>query len=79
MAHMSVLVVGLTFGEVYDAPQRDRVHRGKQEDDRGDSLSVLQGRKNLKFFPDIVTGKSITLFICSGLWTRAKPQRKRVS
>ena len=30
----------LTFGEVYDAPQRDRVHREKQEDDCGDSASV---------------------------------------
>ncbi len=48
MTHMSVLLVDLTFGEVYDAPQRDRVYRGKQEDDCGDNLSVLQGRKNMK-------------------------------
>ena len=54
-----------------------RGHREKKEDSSGDSLSVLQGRKNLKFFPDNVTGKSITLFICSGLWTRAKTQSRK--
>ena len=40
-------------------------------------FSVLQGRKNLRFFPDNVTGASITLFICNGLWTRAKAQRRK--
>ena len=51
MAHMSVLVVDLTFGECM-MHHRDRVHRGKLENDYGDSFSVLQARKNLKFFPD---------------------------
>ncbi len=40
IAHINLEVVDLTFGEVCEAPQRDRVHRGKQEDSSGESLSV---------------------------------------
>ena len=61
MEHMSVLVVDLTFGEVYDAPQRDRVHRQRQENDSGDSFSALQGRKNWNSFPDNVTDAVVAL------------------
>ena len=30
VGHANVLILDLTFGEVYDAPQRDRVHREKK-------------------------------------------------
>ena len=41
MAHMSVLVVNLTFGEVYDAPQRaPRSQREKKEERCDGSFSV---------------------------------------
>ena len=40
-------------------------------------LTVLQGRKNLKTFPDNVTGESTTLFSYNGLWTRAKAQSRQ--
>ena len=59
-------------------PQRTpRAQRQKKENSRGASLSVLQGRKNLKFFPDNVTGEDITPFNCNGLWTRAKAQSRQ--
>lgn len=48
MGHMSTLIVDLTFGEVYGAPQRDRVRREKQEDDCGGSLSVVSEFSGLK-------------------------------
>ncbi len=61
IAHINLEVVDLTFGEVCEAPQRDRVHRGKQEDSSGESLSVLQARKNWNSFPDNVTDVVVSL------------------
>ena len=54
-----------------------RGRREKIEKNCGDRLSVLQGRENLKFLPDNITGKSVTLSSCIGLWTRAKAQSRK--